>query len=174
MAFEGGLIPEYGGVVSAQLVRTRSSIRAGIALAALALAGASCTEVPRGSVGMKFRSHCQQFEVVAFDKKYSARAVAGRTLVETDDGSEPLSGVQVAVKNLATKRVQFTVSGPDGRFSLPRLRPGLYETWTCFDGFDELEFKIRLAPDGPPGELLLLLGPSESGGIRDVRFVPGS
>ena len=100
------------------------------------------------------------------------REVAGRTLVEADSGPEALSDVQVAVKSIENGHVEFAVSGTDGKFSLGHLRPGLYEAWTCLDGYDGLEFRVRVAPDAPSGELQLLLAPSEAVATRDVRFVP--
>ena len=121
---------------------------------------------------MAFRSHCQGVEVLAFDREIATREVTGRTLVEPDNRAEPLPDVQVAVRSIENGHVTFAVSGADGTFSLGHLRPGVYEAWTCLDGYDGLEFRLRVAPDAPSGELQLFLAPSEAVATRDVRFVP--
>lgn len=111
-------------------------------------------------------------ETAVFDGEFAAGRIEGRAVVGDGDDFEGLADVQVAARSLRTKRVVFVISDSAGRFTLPRLDTGDYEVSTCLDGFDSVEFTVRVAREAEQGTFLLFLPPSESGaGIIDVRYV---
>jgi outer membrane receptor protein involved in Fe transport len=55
--------------------------------------------------------------------------------VVLDEQSGALPGVTITIQHLDTNTVQTTVSGPDGKFFVPNLRPGSYEVACELSGF---------------------------------------
>jgi len=115
----------------------------------------------------KFRDHCEAFESLDFGTKRAA-ALRGHTWVSNGAEREPLRGVQVAARHLATGELRYATTAADGAFDIPALSPGEYEVWSCLEGFDELRFRLVVDPKSTAAGLDLYVGPSEASGRRDV------
>jgi len=143
-------------------------------LAAFGLLAASCSasvepkaSAPPASDFGEFREHCEAFESMDFGTK-RAGALRGHTWVSNGAAREPLRGVQVAARHVATRELRYATTGADGAFEIPTLSPGEYEVWSCLDGFDELRFHLVVDPQSTAGAFDLYVGPSEAPGRRDV------
>lgn len=149
-------------------------------LCASAVLGSSCAGAvasPGNSAGQEsaraaaavetFREHCEAFESLDFGTRRAAR-LRGHAWVSYDADREPLQGVQVAARSLATGGLQHVMSGPDGSFDVAGLPAGDYDVWTCLDGFDELRFRLTVDPQSATVAIDLFIGPSEAPGRRDV------
>ena len=113
---------------------------------------------------------CSPFESLDLGE-IEAAALRGRTLAGTDDGAEPLPAVQVAARAEGSGEIEFVITGGDGSFAIQSLRPGAYDVWTCLEGFDELRFRLTIAPGSTGESLDLYVGPSEAPGRREVVVV---
>jgi len=143
-------------------------------LAVFGLLAAACSasvepkaSTPSVSDSGKYREHCEAFESMDFGAKRAA-ALRGHTWVSSGDEREPLRGVQVAARHLATGKLHYVTTGADGAFDIPALSAGEYEVWSCLDGFDELRFRLVVDPKSTAKGLDLYVGPSEASGRRDV------
>jgi hypothetical protein len=153
-------------------------MRMTILIAAIVVMGACTSGRDRGSQRLgvstskavntvEFREQCKMFESLDFGQK-SAATLGGRTWVSTNGGTESLPGVQIAARELSSGKVAYAIASVEGRYALPTLRSGEYEVWTCFDGFDELRFRLTLDPTSSAPGIDLYLGASEAPGRRDV------
>ena len=127
----------------------------------------SGTHSEKASVVEPFRENCEAFESLDFGER-RATGLWGRTWVSSDADREPLQGVQVAARNLATGERHHVMSGADGAFDIAGLPAGAYEVWTCLDGFDEIRFRLVVDPQSTAAVIDLYFGPSEAPGRRDV------
>lgn len=131
----------------------------------------ACATAPQGPAATTYRGSCMQMETVVIEAEFAAGRIEGRTIIGDLDEFEGLGDVQVAARSVSTKKVVFVISDSEGRFSLPRLEPDRYELSTCLDGFDSVEFTVRVSRTAEQGGFLLFLRPSEAGtGILDVRY----
>lgn len=148
-------------------------------LACLIVGAASCVEsadlagspASKPSIGTSeanaFKELCDHHESLDFGHR-TISVLRGHVWVSTDEERIPLQGVQVAARNVSSRRLHYVSTAVDGGFSLSELPSAEYDVWTCMDGFDELRFRAALDPSSSALGLDLYLGPSEAPGRRDV------
>ncbi len=70
----------------------------------------------------------------AMGQTFTGGAIGGRV---TDPQGSPLAGVQVTATEVATNTEVQSVSGADGEYLIPRLKPGVYRVSFTGSGFKE-------------------------------------
>ena len=114
-----------------------------------------------------FFPDCQPFEVVDFGH-FPVLHLKGVTLFENQGEERLLESVQIAVQVAGEEEALYALSSRAGRFDMGKLPPGVYDVWTCKPGYDEVRFRISLAPQNEDSEILIFMGLSEGDGRRDV------
>jgi len=116
---------------------------------------------------MKVEHHqCESFEILDFGS-VTARQLGGGAWVGSSP-PQPLRGVRVVAKRVATGEESLSLTSSDGSFDVGPLDAGQYEVSVCIEGFDELVFQLTIESTSEVTGLQLFLGPSEAAGRRDV------
>lgn len=114
-----------------------------------------------------FFPDCQPFESIDFGS-FSVSRLRGVTLFENQGEVRSLTRVQIAAQPAGEEKVLYVLSDMEGRFNMSNLSPGVYDVWTCKQGFDEVQFHITLAPGNEDSKLMVFMGLAEGDGRRDV------
>src|SRR5690606_9607416 len=61
--------------------------------------------------------------------------------VVTDQGGAVLPGVAILIRHVETGQTQELVSGAEGRYSVPYLRPGTYDVTFTLEGFQSVSVR---------------------------------
>ena len=85
--------------------------------------------------GLRAAALCAVAILVCAGSAEAQLAVATLTGHVTDPQNRPASGATVTVRNVGTDATWTSVSGSDGRFSVPMLPPGAYATDVQLSGF---------------------------------------
>jgi hypothetical protein len=85
--------------------------------------------------GLRVAALCAAAMLVCTGGAEAQLAVATLTGHVTDPQNRPASGATVTVRNVGTEATWTSVSGADGRFSVPMLPPGTYATDVQLSGF---------------------------------------
>lgn len=144
------------------------TLRATIALVAIFLAS-SCLADARAEVGGGHTvPECVYFESFDFGR-WTAPGLEGRVVRETDAGLTPFAGVYVIAERKIDRITEIAVSDHEGNFDFGSLPVGVYDVRTCQDGYDELSFQLTIERPSNGVEFVLVVGPSEAIGHREVR-----
>lgn len=154
-----------------------------VCMVAAAMAAVSCSSFSGGSARNEpgkgatpvraeaYQEKCEFFESLDFGTR-TARTLSGRVWVGPREEVEPLKGVQVAARSVATGALVYALSAADGRYELEVAPGDEYDVWTCMDGFDELRFRLVVDSSSRAGGVDLYVGLSEAPGWRDVVLKP--
>jgi hypothetical protein len=78
--------------------------------------------------------------------------------VTSFEGTDAIPGVHVAVRNRTTGKVSETMSGEDGRFSIPGLPAGFYDAVACKEGFNPWLAVVEISPSAAGRSITAILG----------------
>lgn len=108
----------------------------------------------RGSIGGRLGGEMNQRTRVALAVMLSFCAAASAAVAQTalgtlrgtvvDGQGGALPGATITVRETQTNTVQTTVTGNEGQYFLPNLRPGSYEVTSDLSGFEPVEQSLQL------------------------------
>jgi hypothetical protein len=85
------------------------------------------------------------FSCASWGQTFTGGGIGGRI---TDPQGQPLSNFDVTATEVATDTVAHTVSGADGEYLVPRLKPGIYRVRFTGQGFkDEIDDGVEVQLD---------------------------